>query len=452
MAEENEGINLPKSIFDININDDPSILPSSSTFKELPPPTEPSPPSSPLPVIRKNTKKTKQDAPKKVSAAASKKGASALSKSSAAAASTSKKRSSNAAKESGDATEAAKKKKRFWWSDELNDQLALSILEAKTRFDIKGLDFEKDLVVMYEEVRKIMAGKFEGQFGPVDIELIDEENDSDEEKLRKDKQILEDKKLINEGYNRIRGKVKTVRQDYRTAVIEGRRSGSGKLVYDNWDTLHKVWGGSPAVTAIQNQINGMFSDEEQAEDDDSDDDDIGNRDSSVDTTSRTNSTREDPLNSTPKYVDNKRKNMEKQLSAGQRDHAYLILARQELSMKQSVANNLAEATRQSSLAFESLSKSIEMAGKSIGDGLALLASAIGGNQSQDPSYQPGQYNNGGRGAQNQPPSYPPGQYDDGGRGAQNQPPSYPPGQSGRYYYNENNSAENSSNSNAYYNF
>ena len=54
------------------------------------------------------------------------------------------------------------------------------------------------------------------------------------------------------------------------AVIEGRWSGSGKLVYDKWDTLPKIWSGSPAATAIDIPINEIFSDDEDNENNDLD--------------------------------------------------------------------------------------------------------------------------------------------------------------------------------------
>ena len=98
--------------------------------------------------------------------------------------------------------------------------------------------------------------------------------------------------------------------------------------------------------------------------------------------------------------------MEKQLSAGQRDQAYLSLARQELVMKQTMASSLADATLQSSKAFESLSKSIENAGKSIGDGLALIANALGGNRPQDRyAPPPSHYGNSAYNGYYHPPTY-----------------------------------------------
>ena len=48
------------------------------------------------------------------------------------------------------------------------------------------------------------------------------------------------KNQIRIGYERVKQKVKDIRQEYRKAVTEGRRSGSGKLVADNWDLLKKI--------------------------------------------------------------------------------------------------------------------------------------------------------------------------------------------------------------------
>ena len=52
-----------------------------------------------------------------------------------------------------------------------------------------------------------------------------------------------EKKEIRTGYERIKEKIKDIRQDYRKAVSSsgGRRSGSGRLICDNWDTLKTNW-------------------------------------------------------------------------------------------------------------------------------------------------------------------------------------------------------------------
>ncbi len=181
--------------------------------------------------------------------------------------------------------------------------------------------------------------------------------------------FIQDKIQIKKGYDRIKAKVKAVRQEYRTAVTTGRRSGSGKLVADNWDTLKLIWGGSPAAVQIPNAAGHIILDEENNDDDDNDDDD---NDDEISTET------DDVLNMTPVFVDKKRKHLEKQLSANQRDNVYLDIAKRDLVMKQNMSSNLSNAMAESSEAFKSFSKSIENAGKSIGDGLAMLANALGG--------------------------------------------------------------------------
>lgn len=93
-------------------------------------------------------------------------------------------------------------------------------------------------------------------------------------------------------------------------------------------------------------------------------------------------------NPTPKFVDNKRKNMEKQLSANQRDKIYMKIAKDDLILKQTMVKQLTEATVESNKAFEKLSASIDNVGKSIGDGLKLLANAIGNNNNNQQPYDP----------------------------------------------------------------
>ena len=83
--------------------------------------------------------------------------------------------------------------------------------------------------------------------------------------------------------------------------------------------------------------------------------------------------------------------LEKNLSACQRDQVYMNLAREELKLKQSMVAGLTVATQESNKAFEQISKSIASVGQSIGDGLALLAQALGG--ALGGQQQPNQYFN-----------------------------------------------------------
>ena len=59
-----------------------------------------------------------------------------------------------------------------------------------------------------------------------------------------------------------------------------------------------------------------------------------------------------------KIVDNKRKLLEKNLSANQRDQVYLNLAKEDLKLKQDLLHGLEEATRESNKALNEISYSI----------------------------------------------------------------------------------------------
>ena len=132
------------------------------------------------------------------------------------------------------------------------ESLLLYANEIKTQYEYKGLDFEADLTKFYNEVRKLMAGQYEVRhFGAVDEG---------------------DKKLTKMGYQRIKAKVEEVRQQYRKAVTEGRRSGSGRIVCDNWELLKSIWGGSLATTTISNAV-CSFDDKETIHFDE--DEDVG---------------------------------------------------------------------------------------------------------------------------------------------------------------------------------
>jgi len=54
----------------------------------------------------------------------------------------------------------------------------------------------------------------------------------------------EQKKVSKKGKNRIIKKAKEIRQEFSKAVISGSHSGSGKLVFEHYDALVKIWGGS----------------------------------------------------------------------------------------------------------------------------------------------------------------------------------------------------------------
>jgi hypothetical protein len=48
-------------------------------------------------------------------------------------------------------------------------------------------------------------------------------------------------------------------QGFSKAVIAGTRSGSGKLVYDHYDTLRNIWAGSPNTVALTTGIDSSLA-------------------------------------------------------------------------------------------------------------------------------------------------------------------------------------------------
>ena len=192
----------------------------------------------------------------------------------AACASKSNKRKSSNSRSNGEKT--AKKAKKWSWSAELVEMLLKYVKEYKTQCEFNGVDFEADQQSMYTEIRKCMAADSDDptEVGPES--LTEQEKDfRDMEKEEYEafhKKREEEKKSIRKGYERIKEKVKSVRQDCRSAVNKGTRSGSGKIVQSNFELLTDIWGGSPATTSLTFGIDGTPSEKEiVAENGDQDD-------------------------------------------------------------------------------------------------------------------------------------------------------------------------------------
>ena len=123
-----------------------------------------------------------------------------------------------------------------------------------------------------------------------------------------------------------------MRQDYRNAVTVGRRSGSGKLVADNWDILKNIWGGSQAVTNLRNAR--CFLQNELSDKEDNGSGNMNGENVSGDESQPLGVNIEEPFEAPmAKFVDNKRKLLGKNLSANQRDQVYLNLEKEDLKLK-----------------------------------------------------------------------------------------------------------------------
>ena len=60
------------------------------------------------------------------------------------------------------------------------------------------------------------------------------------------RKIESQEKQQKEWYKRIKDKVKELRRDCKDAIDREQRSGSGRLIGDNFDRLKEIWGGSPS--------------------------------------------------------------------------------------------------------------------------------------------------------------------------------------------------------------
>ena len=307
----------------------------------------------------------------------------------------------------------AKTTKKWKWTDEMLKGLLKYIQEFKSLKEFEGVDFEADLIVFYEEIRKVMADNFD-DFGPSKVsESPKPVQEMSEKELKEfNDQVKIEKSAIKKGYDRIREKIKVLRQDYRVAVNNGTKSGSGKIIRENWDDLTKIWAGSPATKAIKNGcttrgINGertgeIREDEDQElanvfnemealkeaeswpylQSEQQDKNNLNNSESDDSDTHASSNKRALPVNPTPKFVDNKRKKLEKQISAKQRDMVLLDAAKKEIELKTTIAHGLLDSNKSINNAMGQMAESINSLGSGPVQGFSMLAQALSQNQQQ----------------------------------------------------------------------
>ena len=300
------------------------------------------------------------------------------------------------------------KKTKWRWSIEMCDRLIGCLYEYKIKKDFEGRDMEADLVSMYEDLRKAMAAIFPtDHFGPVEPSGSSQYHGSVDNNHLIAAYIEKEKKQIKIGYLRIKDKVKQIRCNFKKALIEGTRSGSGKIIIQHWDSLASIWGGCPSVTKISGAIISQdIAGIAQGENQDEDGDDCnGVSDTLVHEELPCNS--EDSTESaapkkrrlsdecslesgkeppTRKAVDNKCMKLQKPLSAHQRDQVMMRVARDELEVKK---KNL-EVLQQSSQNMEKMigitAQSMTALGQQLGNGFALLAQALASNSAHQQYY------------------------------------------------------------------
>ena len=272
----------------------------------------------------------------------------------------------------------SKKFKRWTWTSEMVETLLLNIVECKSEKEFEGLDFEADMIAFYSRVREMMAEMFPPtDFGPKAIKLYHTDNMTTEEILECKRKSDTEKKQIKEGYSRVKIKIKELRRGYKNTVDTGSRSGSGRLVSENFELLRGIWGGSPAVTSLQSAITSQDNqhDTESAVSDSEAEVTVENVALGINTdTAIKVSKKEAHPTTNPK--ENKRNHMAKNLSSQQRNMMLLNIAREELYIKNKVYETMNKQMEQAERHSAAVVESMNNVGSGIKDGLAMLANAI----------------------------------------------------------------------------
>ena len=111
------------------------------------------------------------------------------------------------------------------------------------------------MTASHSRLREMMAEMFPPTgFGPKAIKLYHTNDMTREEILECKRKSETEEKQMKEGYSRVKIKIKELRRGYKNAVDTGSRSGSGKLVLENFELLREVWAGSSAVTSLPSVI------------------------------------------------------------------------------------------------------------------------------------------------------------------------------------------------------
>lgn len=144
------------------------------------------------------------------------------------------------------------------WSPDRIELLLAYLKEYKSTCEFNGRNFKQDLAAMYTEIRKCLAKDYPEEFGPqVTTEPSMPIKDMDSSEYQAFKKTLDkEQELIKKGYDRMKEKIRNVRQDFRTAVNKGTRKGSSKIVQENFELLADIWGSSPTTTALPFGVDG----------------------------------------------------------------------------------------------------------------------------------------------------------------------------------------------------
>ncbi|XP_065640270.1 uncharacterized protein LOC136072834 [Hydra vulgaris] len=300
---------------------------------------------------------------------------------------------------------------RFRWDkDNKISNLIQSLSNFKSQMEYNNKDFNADKSNQYESCRKALANIYchePSWFGPVCPydNILSEQNKID---------IT----LIKRGYTRVQEKIKEIRQNFSLAVTSGRRSGSGKIVLEFYDHLVQIWGGSPSIEPLffgksTYDVNKEIMDNNKSVENltcSTEDTTVENTDnvnlcssscsiednsvvdfslllqspetSSVDSdiSTKKKKRKNDNNEIVPKFIDNKRRHMQRQLSASQRDQILLNEAKEDAQFKRDIAEAIRHSNETFSASIERMSESILQVAQGLSRSMELLFQGMKTNQ------------------------------------------------------------------------
>ncbi|XP_046843506.1 uncharacterized protein LOC124437579 [Xenia sp. Carnegie-2017] len=280
------------------------------------------------------------------------------------------------------------RERRFRWDkDDKMENLIRCLANYKSQMEFQNMDFYADKVRLYEAIRVEMAKIYADdptQFGPPSVTThpifgLKDDVLSEEQKEKKTLRVAQDhdKKLVKKGYQRVHEKLKEIRHNFSVAVTSGRRSGSGKIVLQFYDELVKIWGGSPATEPLKC---GTFTEEVNATNAKEQDDVIfptslspseslndENNDVSLDDCLDLDSgtRKRKAMAMVPRLIDNKRKHLERQLSAAQRDQLLLKEAKEDAQFRKDMTDAIKQSDVTFATAMQQMSQSIAQVAQSM---------------------------------------------------------------------------------------
>eukprot|EP00112_Aurelia_sp_Birch-Aquarium-sp1_P002610 Seg129.7 transcript_id=Seg129.7/GoldUCD/mRNA.D3Y31 product="hypothetical protein" protein_id=Seg129.7/GoldUCD/D3Y31 len=279
------------------------------------------------------------------------------------------------------------------------EDLLQALYDYKCIMEYNNSDFNADRTKQYESVRvRLASNEYEVEnglpFGLVDVTPMTEDENRQEYLSRS----VEEKKQIRKGYNRVQEKIKELRQNFSQAVTAGTRSGSGKLVMQFYDLMVQIWGGAPATEPLSFGIQSHNAADEHNDDNTYEgsneegeiqgtfnvSEDSPNS-SVIDTSARK---RPVPHSMAPVLIDNKRKHMERQLSAGQRDKLLMEEGKEERKFRKELSKSIQESNALFADSLKAMSSSMVALASSMQKSVDFMAQSMAFSQQQQQPYAP----------------------------------------------------------------